>query len=563
MCPDFTRPFMLYSFEHPVIHAFGWRALPDKVYSFEYDIFKRIADSRVYWGKTDIFNDGSEKMRYLVDGRQMKQADQYTIQELGIPSMELMEKAALRCVEVMEEEELDLSSPCIVCGSGNNGGDGFAIARWLAERNHPVKVCFVGDVSHCTDETRRQMHMLREIGVEICNEFVAGEYSIIIDAIFGVGLSREIQGRYFQIIRRMNETGGIKFAVDMPSGISSDQGNILGIAFKADITVTFQAEKLGLAFYPGKEYAGRVIIADIGISMEKSFGDNQVAYTLKREEYRRLLPIRKADSNKGIYGRLLIIAGSKGMSGAAYLNAKAAYRTGAGLVRIYTPEENRMILQQQLPEAIVTAYDHYDKEELLQLLEWADTVCIGSGIGLGGQSEKILKTTISHAEVPCLVDADGLNLLAEHREYIDSIKTDIIITPHMKEMSRLVSLSVEELKKGRMKILEEYVKQHCFTCVLKDSRTVVASPDMHPCVNLSGNAAMAKAGSGDVLAGVIAALLAQGLMCHDAAVLGTYLHGRAGDYARAAKGSYSVLARDLIEYLSDALKEIETTGGTR
>ncbi|MGF0034510.1 NAD(P)H-hydrate dehydratase [Bariatricus sp. SGI.154] len=502
-------------------------------------------------------------MRYLVNGLQMKQADQYTIQELGIPSMELMERAALRCVEVMEEEKLDLSSPCIVCGSGNNGGDGFAIARLLAGRNHPAKVCFVGDVSHCTDETRSQMHMLREIGVEICNEFEDGEYSIIIDAIFGVGLSREIQGRYFQIIQRMNETSGIKFAVDMPSGISSDQSNILGIAFKADITVTFQAEKLGLAFYPGKEYAGRVIIADIGISMEKTSVDKQAAYTLEREEYQRILPIRKADSNKGTYGRLLIIAGSKGMSGAAYLNAKAAYMTGAGLVRIYTPEENRMILQQQLPEAIVTAYDHYDKEELLGLLDWADIICIGSGLGLSEQSEKILRITLTHAEVPCLIDADGLNLLAKHREYIDSIKTDIIITPHMKEMSRLVSLSVEELKRGRMEILEEYVKQYHWTCVLKDSRTVVASLDSHPYVNLSGNAAMAKAGSGDVLAGVIAALMAQGLGCHDAAVLGTYLHGRAGDYARAAKGSYSVLARDLIEYLSDALKEIETTGGSQ
>lgn len=500
-------------------------------------------------------------MRYLVNGGQMKQADQYTIRELGIPSMELMERAALGCVDVMEREELDLSYPCVVCGSGNNGGDGFAIARLLAGKNYPVKVCFVGDASHCSEETRQQMKMAREIGVRICNEFEEDEYSIIIDAIFGVGLSRDIQGKYYEIICRMNEVSGIKFAVDMPSGISSDQGNILGTAFRADITVTFQAEKLGLAFYPGKEYAGRVVVADIGISMERTAEDKKAAYTYSEEEYKRLLPVRNADSNKGTYGKLLIIAGSKGMSGAAYLNASAAYAAGAGLVRIYTPEENRMILQQLLPEAIVTAYTGYDKEELLGLLEWADTICIGSGIGLSGNSRDILETTLTCASVPCLVDADGLNLLAQHGEYMDRIQTDVIITPHMKEMSRLVSCKVEEIKNHRMDILDAYVNQHSLTCVLKDSRTVVGTADAHPNVNLSGNAAMAKAGSGDVLAGIIAALVAQGVKCYDAAVLGVYLHGKAGDYARAAKGSYSVIARDLIEYLSDAFKELETTGG--
>lgn len=497
-------------------------------------------------------------MRYLASGRQMKMADQHTIQELGIPSMDLMERAAIRCVEVMEDQRLDLSRPCIVCGSGNNGGDGFAIARLLTQKGYPVTVCFVGNESHRTEETRSQMRLLKETGANICNEYKPGEYSIIIDAIFGVGLSREIIGRYLMVIRQMNEADAIKFAVDIPSGVSADEGCILGAAFWADITVTFQMEKVGLSLYPGKSYAGRVIVADIGIDTDKAVSDIDMAYTYEPQDYRNLLPGRMEDSNKGTYGRLLIVAGSKGMSGAAYLNAKAAYKAGAGLVQIYTPEDNRIILQELLPEAIVKTYDFFDEGELLRLLKWADTVCIGSGLGTSEKSKKILKTTLENVSVPCLIDADGLNLIAEHRKYIDRMPhNNFIITPHMKEMSRLTGYSVEELKSRRMEILKEFTEKHQVTCVLKDSSTVVASYGERTYINRSGNASMAKAGTGDVLAGIVAGLMAQGAKCYEAGILGAYLHGRAGDHARRDKGSYSVMAGDLTEYLSEAFKEQE------
>lgn len=498
-------------------------------------------------------------MRYLVNGAQMKRADQYTIREVGIPSLELMERAAVSCVKVMEEEGLDLSRACIVCGSGNNGGDGFAIARLLWQKGYAPLVCFVGNASHCTEETKRQMERLLEIGGEICNEFKDGEYSIIIDAVFGVGLSRKVEGKYFDILEKMNRAGGVKFAVDMPSGISADTGGVLGTAFRADLTVTFQLEKLGLVLYPGKEYAGKVSVTDIGIHTEGLSKESRLMYLCESGDYRKMLPVRKADSNKGTYGKLLVIAGSKGMSGAAFLNAKAAYLSGAGLVRIYTPEENRVILQQLLPEAFISTYTEYRKEELKGLLSWADAICIGSGIGTKETACKLLETTLQKAEVPCLVDADGLNLLAGHweeMEYSKDVKT-LVLTPHMKEMSRLVRRSVGELKEGRMGILGEFVESQNCTCVLKDSRTVVASPTGGMYVNRSGNASMAKAGSGDVLAGIIAGLLAQGMDGHRASVLGVYLHGRSGDYAQAAKGSYSVMAQDLLLYLSEAFKELE------
>lgn len=512
-------------------------------------------------------------MRYLVDAAQMKRADLYTIQEVGIPSLKLMERAAASCVQVMEAEGLDLSHPCVVCGSGNNGGDGFAIARLLWQKGLRPVVCFVGNAAHCTEETRQQMEWYREIGGDICNEYTASEYSIIIDAVFGVGLNRKLEGKYNTLLTQMNEAGGVKFAVDMPSGISADTGRVLGIGFHADVTVTFQLEKLGLVLYPGREYAGKVFVPDIGIHTERLLNEERPAYVCGQGDLRRLLPSRRADSNKGTYGKLLVIAGSKGMSGAAFLCAKAAYLSGAGLVRIYTPKDNRVILQQLLPEAVITAYTEYREEEVQNLLSWADAVCIGSGIGTGETSCKLLKATLEKGKTPCLVDADGLNLLAEHEGYLEPSedgkkraavgtrekkpRRQLVLTPHMKEMSRLLHGSVEELKQNRMKLLGAYTDSRGCTCVLKDSRTIVFSPNHGMYVNRSGNASMAKAGSGDVLAGIIAGLMVQGMDCHSAAVLGVYLHGRSGDYAREVKGSYSVMAQDLLLYLSEAFKRLE------
>lgn len=497
-------------------------------------------------------------MKYFLNSQQMKSADRYTIQEEGIPAVDLMERAAAGCVMAMEEEGLDLSSPCVVCGSGNNGGDGFAIARMLAAKGLPVQVFFVGTEAHCTEENRYQMRLLREKGISVGNEYIPGEYSIIIDAIFGVGLSREVIGRYYQIIKQMNQAKAVRFAVDIPSGISADQGSVMGIAFRADYTVTFQTEKLGLALCPGKEYAGKVIVADVGINTGHIIEENDTAFSLEPAEYRELLPERPEDSNKGNFGKLLIIAGSKGMAGAAYLNAMSAYMAGAGLVQIYTPEENRIVLQSLLPEAIITTYDLYDQGELIRLLKWADTVCIGSGIGKSDRSRKILRTTLEYVQVPCLIDADGLNLIAEHQKYMDeTILENLVITPHMKEMSRLLGTEVAELKSRRLELMNRFVSRYPVTCILKDARTVIASPGSPVYINQSGNAAMAKAGSGDVLAGIISGLMAQGMDCRNASILGTYLHGRAGDHARAQKGAYSVMARDLIGYLPDAFLELE------
>ena len=502
---------------------------------------------------------GDDWMQLWVNAAQMKAADQYTIQKLGVPSLELMEHAAQACVQVLEDEKVDLSHVCVVCGSGNNGGDGFAIARILQNNRYSVETFCVGNPEHYTEETQEQMHRLQECGGKITYGLPQEDsYSVVIDAVFGVGLSRKVEGRYRQVIEQMNRMRGTKFAVDIPSGLSATTGCILGCAFKADYTVTFQLKKIGLELSQGRTMAGRVIVPDIGISTDSICEDQEIVRTAGKDIYRKMLPDRPEDSNKGTYGRLLVIAGSKGMAGAAYLNAHAAYMTGAGLVRVYTSSDNREILQTLLPEAIITTYEEYNKEELLSLLTWADGVCIGSGLGMSRLSEKILKTVIEYVKVPCLIDADGLNLLAENKNYLNQMaERRFVITPHMKEMSRLTGTPVEELKADRIQILKDFISRYRITCVLKDSRTLIASEEKGIRMNLTGNSAMAKAGSGDVLAGVISGWMVQGKEAEDAAELGTYIHGLSGDLAKFEKGVYSVMARDLIEYISKALMKLE------
>ena len=502
---------------------------------------------------------GDDWMQLWANAAQMKAADQYTIQKLGVPSLELMEHAAQACVQVLEDEKVDLSHVCVVCGSGNNGGDGFAIARILQNNRYSVETFCVGNPEHYTEETQEQMYRLQECGGKITYGMPQEDsYSVVIDAVFGVGLSRKVEGRYRQVIEQMNRMRGTKFAVDIPSGLSATTGCILGCAFKADYTVTFQLKKIGLELSQGRTMAGRVIVPDIGISTDSICEDQEIVRTAGKDIYRKMLPDRPEDSNKGTYGRLLVIAGSKGMAGAAYLNAHAAYMTGAGLVRIYTSSDNREILQTLLPEAIITTYEEYNKEELLSLLTWADGVCIGSGLGMSRLSEKILKTVIEYVKVPCLIDADGLNLLAENKNYLNQMaERRFVITPHMKEMSRLTGTPVEELKADRIQILKDFISRYRITCVLKDSRTLIASEEKGIRMNLTGNSAMAKAGSGDVLAGVISGWMVQGKEAEDAAELGTYIHGLSGDLAKFEKGVYSVMARDLIEYISKALMKLE------
>lgn len=496
-------------------------------------------------------------MRYLPNGTWMQKADTHTIQELGVPSVVLMEHAAESVICVLKRENIDSSKTLIVCGSGNNGGDGFAIARLLFHRGDAVTVAFVGKEASMSEECRQQCQIVKNMGIPVVTNIPKEEYSLIIDAVFGVGLSRKISGDYAEVMKCMNQKAGVKLAVDVPSGVCAATGNVLGIAFHADYTVTFQCEKIGCTLFPGRNYAGKVFIADIGIDTSIFKEEKEILYTLNWKDLKKKLPKRKPNTHKGSYGKVLMITGGKGMAGAAYLSAKAAYACGAGLVQIYTDEANRTVLQELLPEAIISVYNDYEEASLQKLLSWANVVCIGCGLGQSEVSAQILEGTLKNCKVPCVIDADGLNLLSQKLDLLKECTCEVILTPHMKEMSLLVKRSVSEIAKKRMELLEQFVEKYPVTCVLKDARTLVAEKEKPMFLNTAGNQAMAKAGSGDVLAGTITGMLAGHLDAYEAAVTGVLLHACGGDEAKRRLGSYSVLARDLIAGIQKCLKKVE------
>lgn len=494
-------------------------------------------------------------MIYLPTGEQMRRADLYTIEEIGVPSMVLMERAALEVVRCMEEEQLDFRKVLVICGSGNNGGDGYAIARLLHLKGHDVTIFFAGNSQKRSEENAQQAKIAAHYEIPVITNLGTEEYSVIIDALFGTGLKREVTGHYREVLCSVNQMAGKKVAVDLPSGIHDTTGARMGIAFCADLTVAIAFPKRGLFLQEGNVCAGKILTGDIGISSE-TFSEGTVTFGYEKQDLFLGFPKRKKNSHKGSYGKVLMIAGSKGMSGAAYLSAKAAYAVGAGLVQIYTHEENRVILQQLLPEAIITTYDTFDSEQLEKLIQWADLIGIGCGLGKGDTAERVMQYTLERALVPCVVDADGINILSKHMEWIEETNALIVLTPHMKEMSRMLQCSVKELIEQRMEKLHAFVERYKVVCVLKDARTLVAKEHQNTYLNLSGNAAMAKAGSGDVLAGVIVGILAQQCEPYTSACLGVFLHGLAGDMARDKKGAYSVLASDLVAEISSVLKNI-------
>ena len=494
-------------------------------------------------------------MIYLPTGEQMRRADLYTIEEIGVPSMVLMERAALEVVRCMEEEQLDFRRVLVICGSGNNGGDGYAIARLLHLKGHDVTIFFAGNSQKRSEENAQQAKIAAHYEIPVITNLDTEEYSVIIDALFGTGLKREVTGHYREILCSVNQMTGKKVAVDLPSGIHDTTGARMGIAFCADLTVAIAFPKRGLFLQEGNVCAGKILTGDISISSE-TFSEGTVTFGYEKQDLFLGFPKRKKNSHKGSYGKVLMIAGSKGMSGAAYLSAKAAYAVGAGLVQIYTHEENRVILQQLLPEAIITTYDTFDSEQLEKLIQWADLIGIGCGLGKSDTAERVMQYTLKRALVPCVVDADGINILSKHMEWIEETNALIVLTPHMKEMSRMLQCSVRELIEQRMEKLHAFVERYKVVCVLKDARTLVAKEHRNTYLNLSGNAAMAKAGSGDVLAGVIVGILAQQCEPYTSACLGVFLHGLAGDMARDKKGAYSVLASDLVAEISSVLKNI-------
>lgn len=518
-------------------------------------------------------------MKIIVDSTQMKQCDKNTIEYFGVPSVVLMERAALSVVEEIEkclrkprtegEHRCTASSSpeeeiLLVCGYGNNGGDGLAVARLLWQKGYRVVVVMPPVEGKLSQETRRQMEILEKYQIPIENKIPEREFDMIVDALFGIGLTRQLSGAYLEVVLEMNEMCGKKVAIDIPSGINADTGEVMGAGFFADLTVTFAFAKTGLLLFPGAEYAGEVIIKEIGIDRLSFLGREPDTFCLEREDL-GAIPSRKVRSNKGSYGKVLTVAGQRNMAGAAFLSAKASYLTGAGLVKIVTEEENRVILQQLLPEAILDTYertmDSYGKEEMdalkdfEQSLAWASVVTAGPGLGTGAQASSIIHKILNCSKVPVILDADGLNIVAEHPQWLRDAKSTVIVTPHPGEMARLVHKDIAAIQSNMIQTAKEFAKEYQVICVLKDARTVTAEPKGFTWINVTGNNGMATAGSGDVLTGIIAGLIAQGMPPQYAASMGVYLHGLAGDVQIRERGKYGLMAQDILEGIVHVLAE--------
>lgn len=512
-------------------------------------------------------------MRYITTGTEMQRIDSYTMQTIGIPSMVLMERAALAVTQVLTEyiEELELETlprVLVVTEGGNNGGDGLAVARMLLEYGCEVDVYQIGGIERESEQYSRQKAILNHLGIvvkqgvtnAVLQEWKQPRYDIIVDGIFGIGLHREIESPHREVIAFINSLGGLKCAIDMPSGIDSTTGELYGIGFQADVTVTFGCEKTGQLIGFGPDYCGDLVLADIGFPKKALQQYTPTCMAYEWNDLQQHLPKRIQTGNKGTFGKVAVVAGSASTCGAALLSAEAAYRTGCGLVMVITHENNRTAIQKALPEALLRVYSTPD--EARQLAEdagrWADVMVVGPGIGTE-QTGVILTETVLKQSCPVLVDADAITIVSEKKEWwkLRPDKERTILTPHMKEMERISQIPMKRLKQEPWTCAKELARLSSSICVLKDARTVVAEPDTEACyMNLSGNDGMATGGSGDVLTGIIAALAVQGLSPAEAARTGVYLHGLAGDRAAEERGNYSMLAGDLIAGVEAVLKEI-------
>lgn len=497
-------------------------------------------------------------MKRIVTREEMQRLEQYTIREHYVSSLILMERAALTVCNCMQRESLPLERPLVVCGTGNNGGDGLAIARILHERGYVPEVVLIGDRTKLTSEASIQLQSVKSYGIVCYDQIPDAAYTVVIDALFGIGLTREITGVYRETIAMMNRIRAAKVAVDIPSGVDADTGVVRGVAFHADITVTFACAKIGMYQYPGTEHCGRILVRDIGIES----GRLEAPVIRMYEAGDHVLLERKQHSHKGTYGKVLLIAGSPDMCGAAVLSAEAVMRSGAGMVRVVTTAENREPLLKRLPEAMLMLYDEcFMNEEsnqraLSDAIAWADVVGIGPGISESETAAGLVEYIIFSADKPLVIDADALNIIAKKQPEICFGDREVVVTPHIREMARLSGKLSESIAGDTVASAREYAAEHQVVCVLKDARTVTANADGNCFYNTAGNSGMATAGSGDVLTGIICGLKAQGMTAFEAAAAGVYIHATAGDKAAERRSEYGMTASDIIMCLTETEAEM-------
>ena len=516
----------------------------------------------------------------LATAQEIRNIDRRAIRQFGIPGPVLMENAAAAIMAGMERffDGLEGVKVGILCGKGNNGGDGLALARRLRIRGVPVRVALLASPAALKGEAKLNLAILRKTDVEVLANAGARTLAdviawsdVVVDAMLGVGLVSPLKGTYALAAELMNASGRPVVAVDIPTGIHADTGAVMGSAVRADLTVTMALPKRGLFLHPGASYAGQVHVADIGIPVEVVERENINVSLLDAAAVAGLMGSRPADSHKGSYGHLLIVAGSPGKAGAAAMAARGSLRSGVGLVTVAAPAGIVPVIQQQVLEAMcLHAAESIDgtigvgsETELARVAAGMSACAIGPGLTTHRETVQVVKDLVRRVDVPTVIDADGVNALAGAADMLKKARAPLVLTPHPGEMARLAGLASADVQNDRIGVAGAFAAKYGVTVVLKGAGTVIAAPGGEVFVNTTGNAGMATAGTGDVLTGVIGSLLAQGFGPTWSACLGVYLHGLAGDLAAAEKGEAGLIAGDVIEKLPEAIKKMTLNADER
>ncbi len=521
----------------------------------------------------------------LVTSSQMRNIDTRTIQGVGIPGLELMEKAGRGTALVAREMLGDPQGKAVVvfCGRGNNGGDGFVVGRYLSQWGAQVECLLTAKESEVKGDAKVNLDKVVDLDLPIVEVLSEKQIpariraDLIVDALFGTGFTGEIQGYVKDIVDKINSSGIPVLSVDIPSGLHADTGKSAGRCVKADHTATMALPKIGHFLFPGKALSGTVSVIDIGVPPQVIEEEHITLNLVTEEEVRQMLPQRPGDAYKGSCGRVVLIAGSTGMTGAAALASLSCLRAGAGMAILGTPVTLNPIMEMKLTEVMTHPLPDVRKKgalalrglgEVRELLKWGDCCAIGPGLGQHFETIELVRRLVGKLQMPAVIDADGLNALAKDISIVKGCKAPLILTPHIGELSRLSGVPASEIAKDKIKYASEFAREYNCVLVFKGAPTIISEPGGQTYVNPTGNAGMATAGSGDVLTGIIVGLLAQKLMLPhrprekgkdvkeimlDSALAGVYIHGLTGDLAKEEKGEMGMIAGDMMDKISAAV----------
>jgi NAD(P)H-hydrate epimerase len=511
----------------------------------------------------------------VVTSEQMREMDRLTIQKYGVPSLALMERAGEGIAQTIVRRFGGNAKKgvLVVAGKGNNGGDGLVVARLLKKKRFPCEVALLAQIDELSNDASHNLRAYQKIkgklteiganGLDLLSRRIS-KSALIVDAMLGTGTKNAVRGLFADAITMINASGLPIVAVDIPSGLDTDRGTPLGVAVRAQATVALGYPKVGEVIFPGVDYVGDLVVADIGIAPEAVLEVAPKTELLDREMIARLVPRRERDTHKGTYGHVLVVAGSRGKTGAAILACRAAMRAGAGLVTLASPRSLNNIFASALVEVMTQPLRDNAAEELEplgddewhRLLERKSALLFGPGIGVSDTTQNTLRWLLRNLSIPWVIDADGLNTLALQMDRLRHAKIPPVLTPHPGEMARLTGKSNAAVNADRVTVARSFALEHRCHLVLKGARSVIATAEGKVFINPTGNPGMASGGMGDVLAGILAALLGQGFSAEDAMKLGVYLHGFVGDTVAAQNGEIGLTASDIIDGLPAGIRAL-------